>query len=49
MKSLQTMTSNTNLMKTNASSENLPSGESISKAIFMGNKNCCGAAYVERV
>lgn len=28
--------------------EYLPSGQSITKAIMMGGKSCCGAAYTEK-
>lgn len=32
----------------NREEEKLPIGSSITKAIFMGGKSCCGSAYTEK-
>ena len=49
MKILQVITRPSDVIgTTDGQSEMLPSGESISRAIVMGGKSCCGAAYRER-
>ncbi len=49
MKTLQTMTSSQNFISAaKVTTENLPTGESISKAVTMGKKICCGSSYKEQ-
>jgi hypothetical protein len=49
MKILQNTTSKLDVVSAvKAKAERLPSGESISKAIFMAGRMCCGSAYVEK-
>jgi len=46
MRAIQTVTTRDNV--TAYSEERMPNGTSISKAIQMSGKGCCGSAYVER-
>jgi len=48
MKVLQNMTTKTSLMSAKARTETLPNGSSISKAVLMSGKGCCGAGFVEK-
>jgi hypothetical protein len=49
MKKIQTTTSVTAVtgQSTKQTEETLPSGESVSRAITMGGKMCCGSAFNE--
>ena len=50
MKVLKNTVTHESLVKQNfEKEEKLPSGQSITKAIFMGGKSCCGASYTEKL
>ena len=50
MKAIKQNVSRTRLVNgTVAKDERLGNGQSITKAIVMGGRGCCGSSYVERV
>ena len=48
MKVIQNMTTKTSLMSAKAHTEVMPNGNSVSKAILMSGKGCCGAGFIEK-
>jgi hypothetical protein len=48
MKVVQNMTTKTSLMSAKAHSETLPNGNSVSRAVLMSGKGCCGASFVDK-
>lgn len=50
MKILQVTTTSKEVLRNQKNKkEQLPNGSSITKAIIMGGKSCCGASYVEKL
>ena len=49
MKAIKQNMSRSNLVRSNITKEErLSNGQSITKAIVMGGRGCCGSSYVER-
>jgi len=48
MKVMQNMTTKTSLLSAKAHIEALTNGNSVSKAILMSGKGCCGSSFAEK-